>query len=487
MSNITDENSLKAWLLGKPLEYSTILVARIALRVTPLLVKALCEEGPSDRDFFILPFFRAVSVVSFLGARPMHMADLQNSAHHASTVINKARKEISDRYDSIQIDIIEYREIMDTDLGAALFIEDRENDAKAFVIAGDAINTAEQAVQAIVDAVDAAKGIAGSDAVHEAVVSAVSASIKAVDGVNGNTLVDDSWSMFDEEEGDSSESPDHPEIAGHISGLWGAVSLDGEFLSPDNSRETQAPDSLVTRLSEMALWPGGIPVWASRHWSEFKSSLPDDEEWQVWTDWYEARLKDQPIDEVLEYNRINIKKKDWDKGPAHINEMVIRVIRDRNDPMITAIAHGLEELDSFKELIDLGKYMDRIKNALPDDPSLAIGETKDMLETTMKTILARQGHEVPANITFPDLLNDCLSKLGLRQMSRPATEDEKRLRTIVSSAQKMITASNELRNRVGTGHGRVAGENMNITEADASLVASTGMILCAWLLRHELN
>ena len=48
----------------------------------------------------------------------------------------------------------------------------------------------------------------------------------------------------------------------------------------------------------------------------------------------------------------------------------------------------------------------------------------------------------------------------------------------------MIETVNELRNWAGTGHGHVVGKEPEITEADASLVASTGLILAAWLLRQ---
>jgi len=49
----------------------------------------------------------------------------------------------------------------------------------------------------------------------------------------------------------------------------------------------------------------------------------------------------------------------------------------------------------------------------------------------------------------------------------------------------MIEAANELRNLAGTGHGRVVGEAESVSEADANLVASSGLVLAAWLARHE--
>lgn len=162
--------------------------------------------------------------------------------------------------------------------------------------------------------------------------------------------------------------------------------------------------------------------------------------------------------------------------------------KKKNDPMLFAVAHGFEELNPLNTTIELTEYMDRIRNSLPDDLSLAIGTTKELLEATMKTILGRLGHKVPANIKFQELSNDCFSKLGLGYTSPPDSEDEKHLRAIVHSAKEMIITVNKLRNRVGTGHGRAAGDNLKITATDASLVASTGMILCAWLLRrHDSN
>lgn len=48
----------------------------------------------------------------------------------------------------------------------------------------------------------------------------------------------------------------------------------------------------------------------------------------------------------------------------------------------------------------------------------------------------------------------------------------------------MIETANELRNLAGTGHGRVVGEVEDITADDASMVASSGYVLTAWLLRR---
>ncbi len=78
----------------------------------------------------------------------------------------------------------------------------------------------------------------------------------------------------------------------------------------------------------------------------------------------------------------------------------------------------------------------------------------------------------------------CFSELGLTASSAPSTQGERYLRKIVSSAKTMIETANELRNLAGTGHGRVVGEVEDITADDASMVASSGYVLTAWLLRR---
>ena len=165
------------------------------------------------------------------------------------------------------------------------------------------------------------------------------------------------------------------------------------------------------------------------------------------------------------------------------------MIEAQTDPLVVAVSHGFEELDAVRQVssINLTRYTDRIRKALPNDPSEVIGATKDMLEATMKTILHGRGDEETDNIGFSELTTRCLSELGLRGTSRPATEGERHSRKIASSAQRMIETANELRNLAGTGHGRVIGEEPVITGVDANLVASTGLILAAWLLRHGVD
>lgn len=166
---------------------------------------------------------------------------------------------------------------------------------------------------------------------------------------------------------------------------------------------------------------------------------------------------------------------------------MLTICKENDDPLITAITHSLQEVEAVSNAIDLTQYTKRIQNALPGDPYQAIGATKDMLEATMRTILHRRDVPDLEKFDFPMLAKRCFAELGLMTSTAPATKGERHLRKIASSAKTMIETANELRNLAGTGHGRVVGNEEVVTAADASLVASSGLVLAAWLLRHDSN
>ena len=83
MVEITDRESLEAWLRTRPREDSVLIAARCALRVLPLVHYGL-EEGETEergldkhrqkvRSDLVLPAFRLVSVATFAGTWPSHL------------------------------------------------------------------------------------------------------------------------------------------------------------------------------------------------------------------------------------------------------------------------------------------------------------------------------------------------------------------------------------------------------------------------------
>ena len=470
MAQIGDGLALQDWLNGRAVEFASVLAARAALRVVPVLEIALHEEGEERRRDVLLPCFRALMASSFAGAWPRQAGKIIKVARAAA---QDARAATSALADGAQMVALEAQEAI-PDVHEQVWR--LQNNAHALRIAERAVDALVEAAQSVVAVVDVGEGIASAAAVYEAAASSAQLAHNAIDGVHGDTELLDV-----QEEGKSERG-----VASHIEAFWTAVALDIERLEAGENAEEETGDS-VASLSEKALWLHGTPVWASRRWADFKDRLPDEEGWWVWVRWYEARLAGRELDTSLEFDLLKIPSMDWRQGSAHINGIIANLIESRSDPLLAAVAQGFEDLDAVKQVssIDLRQHRNRIQEALPNDPYLAIGATKDMLEATMKTVLDRRGYAATGNLGFSELTTSCLAELGLAGSSPPASESEGHLRKIASSARRMIETANELRNRAGTGHGRIAGKEPVVTAADAGLVASAGLILAAWLLRHD--
>lgn len=469
-ADIGDSSALQDWLNGRAVEFACVLAARAALRGAPVLEAALHEDGEERRRDVVLQWFRALAASTFAGAWPRRAGEVRKVARSAGQVAGAA---VGDLVDGARMNAFDAQDVIPD-----MYEEVRryENDARALSVAHHAVDAAVEAAQSVVAIVDVSEGIGSPAAVYEAAVLAAQVAHSAIHGILGDT------EFLEGQAEDETEEVAAP----HIDEFWHAVTQDVEWLELGESAADR-PEETVAGLSEKALWLGGTPVWASRQWADFKDKLPDAEGWQVWVDWYEARLAGRKLDAALESDLLTIPSDEWAQGPAHVNAIIARLIESRSNPLLAALARGFEDLGAVRQLssIDLTRHMDRIRNALPNDPYQAIGATKDMLEATMKTILDRRGDHESVKLGFSELTNRCLTELQLKGSSPPVNEGEGHLRRIASSAQRMIETANELRNRAGTGHGRVAGKEPVVTAADAGLVASAGLILAAWLLHHD--
>jgi hypothetical protein len=83
-------------------------------------------------------------------------------------------------------------------------------------------------------------------------------------------------------------------------------------------------------LAGTPIWPKGGPGWAANDWQTLRVALlAANEGWEVWTDWYEARLAgdtSHPPNETLEIARATIADEIWEKGPAAVNAEIKRLI-----------------------------------------------------------------------------------------------------------------------------------------------------------------
>jgi hypothetical protein len=118
--------------------------------------------------------------------------------------------------------------------------------------------------------------------------------------------------------------------------------------------------SPVSLALSSTLWPGPMPDWAFNEWAHLERAFLDvNEDWEVWTDWYEARLKNGPADQALEVAIATIPTSTWDQGPRIVNAEIRRLLDragmaapTKPDPN-TSLKRRLERL-SLEEIAVIG-------------------------------------------------------------------------------------------------------------------------------------
>ena len=100
--------------------------------------------------------------------------------------------------------------------------------------------------------------------------------------------------------------------AASIDAMWEEVRVDAASIE----------GSRVNPLSDLPLWSNGAPEWGSLAWSSLQEALPDGENWEVWTDWYNERLRGVSRGEDYELVFASVPIDVWDKGPAAANAWI---------------------------------------------------------------------------------------------------------------------------------------------------------------------
>jgi hypothetical protein len=87
-----------------------------------------------------------------------------------------------------------------------------------------------------------------------------------------------------------------------------------------------------SELMEFPLWPNRAPDWATEAWTDLRAALlAAAEGWEVWTNWYDARLAgdaDHSPNEALEIARATIPDEIWKQSPAVVNAEIKRLIAE---------------------------------------------------------------------------------------------------------------------------------------------------------------
>ncbi len=159
-----------------------------------------------------------------------------------------------------------------------------------------------------------------------------------------------------------------------------------------------------------------------------------------------------------------------------------------NDPLEFAVLFGHSQLliNQLKDLavsnsFELNQYILRIQDSIESDPELAVGSTKELLESIMKTILVKQGQNLSGKENFPSLvkLTQKAIKLDPNEVKSTAKSNDLIKRTL-SNLGQLTSGINDLRRDYGTGHGRAG--TSGITPRHARLAVNAGAALAVFLV-----
>jgi hypothetical protein len=129
----------------------------------------------------------------------------------------------------------------------------------------------------------------------------------------------------------------------------------------------------------------------------------------------------------------------------------------------------------------VAQQITRMEAAVSQDPELAIGTAKELVETCCKSILVEAGVEFSKNDDLPKLVKRTVAVLQLTPDDIPdqakAAETIKRLLNNLASITQGVA---ELRNHYGTGHGKI-GINRGLQPRHAKLAVGAASTLAVFL------
>nr|WP_298144043.1 abortive infection family protein [uncultured Pseudomonas sp.] len=131
----------------------------------------------------------------------------------------------------------------------------------------------------------------------------------------------------------------------------------------------------------------------------------------------------------------------------------------------------------------LQAYAQRAKRG-SEDAALLSGTGKDLLEATAKHIIHTKFGHHPTNANFPTLMGQAYAALQMATPETPKEPNEPAIKDYERSVFNLATSINKVRNREGTGHGRLCISTLSQEEAH-SIIESVGLI--AEFLLNRLN
>jgi hypothetical protein len=162
-------------------------------------------------------------------------------------------------------------------------------------------------------------------------------------------------------------------------------------------------------LATAKLWPGPTPDWIRDGWAEIRAELLSlNEDWDVWTEWYDARLAGNYPNQDVQIARVTIEDTIWKESPgvlnAHIKELTAEreifqyAAEDEPDELPNADAIPRQTTAASQFVLDAEGRLDLLR----DMPISGGMQNEVYQEVRYKALtLAGLGHNQLAGMTEP--------------------------------------------------------------------------------------
>lgn len=152
--------------------------------------------------------------------------------------------------------------------------------------------------------------------------------------------------------------------------------------------------------------------------------------------------------------------------------------------------HGLEQITDVVSVLDLPelhRQIQRMQSAVEDDPGLAIGTAKELVESVCKTILEQRQISFADDCDIGQLVKETRKALGMIPESIPnSAKGADSIRRLLSNLGNVAQGLGELRNLYGTGHGK-GGTNKGLSPRHARLAVGAASTLSTFLFETHLE
>jgi len=140
-------------------------------------------------------------------------------------------------------------------------------------------------------------------------------------------------------------------------------------------------------------------------------------------------------------------------------------------------------LATLKDPAAIEEQLERLAGAADDDPALAVGSAKELVESTAKVVLSERGRSFADRADLPELVRAAQEALMLHPTQQAEGPDgTQAVKKILGGLITITSGLAELRNRgYGTGHG-VAGARAGLHPRHAHLAVNASITWCRLML-----